>query len=65
MLQYILNNVSEENYIKANNIAEFSLPSTHPLFINFYMAFSKIYDKKILYKSSAMIALRSLGAKHP
>jgi hypothetical protein len=59
-----LNNVSDDNFVKANNIAEFSLPSTHPLFITFYMSFSKIYDKKMLFRSSVIVALRSLGSQH-
>lgn len=34
------------------------------MFITFYMAYSKIYDKKYLFKSAAIVALRSLGAQH-
>lgn len=45
LLPYFIANVTEENFLKAHKIAEFCLPLTHPLYISFYMAYSKLYDR--------------------
>jgi hypothetical protein len=64
LIPYFIANVTEDNFLKAHRISEFCLPMTHPLFISFYMAYSKLHDPEVLYRSALLVAVRSLGVSH-